>query len=500
MRRIRDASITEKLTWMNILVSAVVLLVASTGFSAWDLTLLRQAMVRRLSTEAQIVGANSVSALLFNDAASAENTLAALKATPHDLFAGIYTSDGRLWAGYWRDRRFEERALPAAALDGTETHWFEDGQLVLVRPILFQGNRPGVVVIRSDLSEIVGRLRQLALIGATVLVLCFAVAVLVSFVLRRGIAEPIVRLAETARLVSRDKDYSVRAPGDDRRDEIGTLIEAFNEMLTQIHLRDLELQQARDELESRVERRTAQLQALNKELEAFSYSVSHDLRAPLRHVDAFAEMLAEDYGAQLDSTAHHYLDIIRGAVTNMGRLMDALLNMGRLGRKEAVRKLTDLQLLVGEVRQELEPECNGRRIEWHIGALPTVECDAGLMKQVFANLLSNAIKYTRLREVAVIEVGEIRTEGAAPAIFIRDNGAGFNQRYATKLFGVFQRLHRDDEYEGTGIGLATVKRIVEKHDGQVWAEAELEKGATFYFTLGIASVPAASETIEASHG
>ena len=500
MRRVRDYSITEKLTWMNILASAVALLLACAGFSIWDLTLFRQGMVRRLSVEAQIAGANCISALVFNDQPAAENTLAALKAAPHVIYAGIYTPEGKLFAGYWRDRRGEEMPLPADLAVVPEAHWFGDGQLVLVRSIAFQGKRPGTILIRNDLDEITSLLRQYVVIGAAVLGVCFSAVLVLSVFLRRSIAEPIVRLAETVRLVSRGKNYSVRGPGTDRRDELGVLIEAFNEMLAQIQERDGALRDAHDRLEQRVDERTAQLKAANKELEVFSYSVSHDLRAPLRQVDGFAEILIEEYGAQLDSKAQRYLSIIRAGAKNMGRLVDALLNMGRLGRQELLSKPTNLSLLLDEVLREIEPECNSRKIDWRIGTLPTVDCDPGLMKQVFVNLLSNAVKYTRRRELAVIQVDQIMMESGAPAIFVRDNGAGFNQKYASKLFGVFQRLHRAEDFEGTGMGLATVQRIIEKHAGRIWVEAEVEKGATFFFTLGRGEVTRAHQTMEVNDG
>jgi len=237
-----------------------------------------------------------------------------------------------------------------------------------------------------------------------------------------------------------------------------------------------------EELEQRVEARTADLRAANQELEAFTYSVAHDLRAPLRHVDAFSRILAEDFGANLPLEAKRYLDNIRNGSRNMSHLVDDLLNLARVGRQELKRHPTPLSGLVNEVMADLKPETEGRTIEWHVHPLPTIDCDSGLIKQVFTNLLSNAVKYTRPRKVAVIEVGADRPNGNT-ALFVRDNGVGFNMKYADKLFGVFQRLHRSEEFEGTGVGLATVDRIVRKHGGAIWAEAQENHGATFYFTL-----------------
>ena len=237
-----------------------------------------------------------------------------------------------------------------------------------------------------------------------------------------------------------------------------------------------------EELELRVQARTADLTAANQELEAFTYSVAHDLRAPLRHVDAFSRILAEDFGESLPAEAKRYLENIRHGSRNMSHLVDDLLNLARVGRQELKRQPTPLGGLVNEVLADLRHETEGRTIEWHVRPLPTVECDSGLMKQVFANLLSNAVKYTRPRKVAVIEVGSDKKNGKS-TLFVRDNGVGFNMKYADKLFGVFQRLHRTEEFEGTGVGLATVDRIVRKHGGSIWAQAEENHGATFYFTL-----------------
>ena len=226
----------------------------------------------------------------------------------------------------------------------------------------------------------------------------------------------------------------------------------------------------------------AELAASIKELEAFSYSVSHDLRAPLRHISGFSKILLEDFGPSLPADAHHHLERIQEGTRRMGQLVDDLLELGRVGRREVNLQVTGLKSLVDEVIASLKADVADRQVEWKLGTLPFVDCDAGLMKQVFQNLLSNAVKFTRPRAHALIEVGQQDKDGV-PAVYVRDNGVGFSMKYSDKLFGVFQRLHRQEDFEGTGVGLATVQRIVQKHGGRIWAEAELDKGATFYFTL-----------------
>jgi PAS domain S-box-containing protein len=268
------------------------------------------------------------------------------------------------------------------------------------------------------------------------------------------------------------------------RDKSGVLrggVVAFRD-ITQRKTDERKIGRLNDELEEKVLQRTAQLQAANHELEAFAYSVSHDLRAPLRHIAGFAGRLQEEYGATLDSQAQHYVQRMQDGAQRMGQLVDELLNLAQIGRRALRPQLTGLNSMVEDVVCMLQPETNGREVEWKIGSLPSMKCDAVLIRQVFQNLISNAIKYSRTRSRAVIEIGHTYENGQ-PVIFIRDNGVGFNMKYADKLFGVFHRLHRAEDFEGIGVGLATVLRIVQKHGGRVWAEAELDRGATFYFTV-----------------
>jgi signal transduction histidine kinase len=263
---------------------------------------------------------------------------------------------------------------------------------------------------------------------------------------------------------------------------LGLLLTAFFFLVHEVRKRRLaeELALASN---AKLEARTFELEAINGELETFTYSVSHDLRAPLRHIHGFSKILLEDFGPRMEPEAQKFLQRIQEATNQMGRLVDDLLNLSRLGRQDINVQIAGLDALVKEAIEDLKLEIGERQIDWNIGKLPFVECDAALMKQVFANLLSNALKYTRPKERAIIEVGQATTDGRAE-IFVRDNGVGFNMKYADKLFGVFQRLHRQEDFEGTGVGLATVLRIINKHGGQIRAEAELDKGAAFYFTLG----------------
>ena len=235
-------------------------------------------------------------------------------------------------------------------------------------------------------------------------------------------------------------------------------------------------------LEERVAERTAQLQAANKELEAFAYSVSHDLRAPLRAISAYSNFLVEDYGVSLDAEGLRLCTVIQGEARRMGSLIDDLLTFSRLGRNELQASEINMDSMVDAVYMELTTPENRERIDFHVDPLPKVNCDSTLMKQVWINLLSNAIKFSAKRTQGVIHVTSSKV-GEEIIFSIRDNGAGFDMRYADKLFGVFQRLHSDQEFPGTGVGLAIVQRIVHRHGGRVWAEGQNDQGATFHFAL-----------------
>ncbi|MEY2545680.1 MAG: hypothetical protein QOG48_797, partial [Verrucomicrobiota bacterium] len=253
---------------------------------------------------------------------------------------------------------------------------------------------------------------------------------------------------------------------------------------TEMALRESEneIRQLNVELEERVARRTAELEAANKELEAFSYSVSHDLRAPLRAVDGFSQAVLEDYGEQLPKEGRHYLQTIREGAQRMGLLIDDLLTFSRLSRMALKKETINMTRIVRDALAELDSETKGRKIDMQVHDLSPCHGDRALLKQVWINLLSNAVKYTRKSQHAVIEVGS-QSENGENIYFVRDNGTGFDMQYAHKLFGVFQRLHGADEFEGTGVGLAIVQRIVHRHGGRVWAEAAPNRGATFHFSL-----------------
>lgn len=476
-------SISTKLTIMNVLVSGAALLLACGAFFAYDQVTFRQGLVRTLSAQAQIIGSNSVSALLFNDPQAALNTLAALKNSPNIASAGILTADSRMFAQYTRAGSSDILNIPPLLENQTEGYWFRSTHAVLVRKIISDGNLLGYVYLRADLREIDERLWRYAFISAGVLLVSLVFALLVSWQFRKSVAEPIVALAQTAQKVSQDKDYRVRVTPSAERDELATLINSFNDMLKEIQQRDTALQKAHDELERRVSERTRELVSANQELEAFSYSVSHDLRGPLDALNGFSYVLLKNYADKLDASGKESLQSIRTAAMRMSELIDDLLNLSRITTSAIHREKVDLSAFARTIMEELCHSAPDRKVDFVAPLTADAYGDARLLRIVMDNLLRNAWKYTSHHDHARIEFGSESQNGKI-IYFVRDDGSGFDPRATERLFQPFQRLHSTAEFPGNGIGLATVRRIVQRHGGNVWADGMVEKGATFYFTIG----------------
>ena len=394
------------------LVSGAALLIACVAFVAYDRVTFQQAMVHNLSIQAQMAGSNSVSPLMFNDPQAAENTLSALKAAPDVVSAGICTHDGRPFATYWRDGNAQALTLPQIPPDQTEIHWFQDGQLVVARTIVFEGKPTGTVYIRSDLREMSSRLKQYGGIAAMVLLASLIAALLVASIFQRAVAKPIVHLAEIARRVSRDKDYSVRAISTGNRDEPAILIQAFNEMLGQIQEREEALQKAHDELEQRVQERTAELAAANKELELknreveranqlksqFLASMSHELRTPLNAILGFSELLSREVPISTTDKYKRWTEHIVQGGKHLLQLINDVLDLSKIeaGHIELTLENFAVETAIPEVLSNIRQLAMTKKIQVDVQSEPgvTVYADRIRFKQILYNLLSNAVKFT----------------------------------------------------------------------------------------------------------
>src|SRR5882762_4921718 len=515
MFRSRDSSITKRLTRMNILVSGAALLVCCAAFVAYDLVSFREAMVHNLSIQAQIAGSNSVSALLFDDPQTAESTLSALKAAPNIVSAGIYTPESRPFAMYQRDGTGQGLALPSIPSGQIEAHWFKDGQLVLVRSIVFQGKPSGSVFIRSDLQEMSHRLKRYAGIAAMVLFGSLIAALLVASVFQRAVAEPIVHLAELAGIVSRDKDYSVRATSTGHRDEPDILIHAFNEMLGQIQEREGALQKAHGELEQRVQARTAQLAAANEELELrnrevehatklkskFLASMSHELRTPLNAIVGFSDLLAEGVPGELNPKQKRFVNHIKQGSAHLLQLINDILDLSKIeaGQLELHCESFHVKDALPEVLSIIRPLAMAKNIqvEHDVATERPAYADRVRFKQILYNLLSNAVKFTPKDGRITIVCTE---DGELVSISVTDTGIGIRAEDQAVVFEEFRQVEgsKDSTQEGTGLGLAITKRLVEQQGGKISLVSELGKGSRFSFTLPAGAKTETSATDAAS--
>ena len=500
MLRARHHSITTKLTTMNVLVSGAALLLACAAFITYDLVSFRDGMVHNLSIQAQVAGTNSVSALLFSDPHSAENTLSALKVAPDIVSAGIYTLDGRAFAIYQRDLGTQDFELPPIPVGQTEAHWFKDRQLVLVHMIVFQGKPTGVVYIRSDLQEMTHRFKRYAGIAAIVLLVSLFAALLVASIFQRAVAEPIVHLAEISRVVSRDKNYSIRATPTGNHDEPDILIGAFNEMLGQIQEREGALRKVHEELEKRVQSRTAELAAANKALELqnrevergtrlkskFLASMSHELRTPLNAIVGFSDLLAEQTAGQLNDKQKRFVNHIKQGSSHLLQLINDILDLSKIEAGQLELRCEDFQVqeALPEVLSTIRPLAMAKNIQVQ-HKLQTdwaVYADRVRFKQILYNLISNAVKFTPKDGRIDIDCCE---DGNAVRISVTDSGIGIRPEDQALIFEEFRQVDgaADAPQEGTGLGLAITRRLVEQQGGKISVESELGRGSRFTFTL-----------------
>ncbi len=605
MRSFKDMPIKQKLMLIVVLTNPAVLITAGAALVIYERTRSRDEIVNRITGVAQLIGANSAAALTFERADDAERILETLRGKEHIVAAGIYDQRGNVFAILKRSAD----APPIPSRAEAAGYRIDGGQLTMVQPIQFQNEQIGTIFLQAHLDELDARLKSYGAILATILLGSFLLAFLMTSMLQKLISEPILQLCGTVKQISARKDYSVRA-AQRGKDELGLLIDGFNEMLGAIQSRDGVLRESEEQfrtefemagvgkahcdpasmrivrvnrkmceitgfsedelltknseqlthpddhmlnraaieslssgatgqygiekryvrkdgrviwvavnatllydiagraqrlvaiiqdvtervraeeevralnesLERRVAERTAELESANKELEAFSYSVSHDLRAPLRSIDGFSQIIEERCASTLDASAKGYFRRVRDATRRMGQLIEDMLMLSRITRSEMRHDAVDLSEMAEAVVQELRQREPQRRVEFAAEKGAMTRGDRNLLRIVLDNLLGNAWKYSGKRDLATIRFG-ILEDSEKRTFFVRDNGAGFDMAYANRLFNAFQRLHTPSEFPGSGIGLAIVSRIIQRHGGSTWAEAEVEKGATVFFRI-----------------
>jgi signal transduction histidine kinase/DNA-binding response OmpR family regulator len=512
----KDRSIAQRLTWLNMLVCFVALLLACAGFIGYDLLSFRTARVGNLSTQAQIIGSNSVTALVFDDPDSAAKTLSALKADPHILSASIYTTDGKLFASYTRPGISDVPTPPPIPTGQVESHWIRNNEVVLARSVEFDGKVSGVVSIRSDLEALTERLKLYVGIASLVLVISLLAALVVSAVFRKSVAEPIVRLAEVARNVSQNRAYSLRATRVEGHGEVSVLIDSFNQMMAQIEKGEASLQKAHDELELRVAERTAELVAAQKKVEAFSESVlrakedierasrfkdqflstmSHELRTPLNAVLGFSELLSDIRYGPLTERQARYVSHIHTSGQHLLRLINDILDLSKIeaGRLRLNIECVSVETCIAEVCESLQPlvDKSTHQLTQDVSHGLLIHADATRFRQMLTNLLGNAIKFTpkggRIELVAREMADMVR-------ISVRDSGPGIPPEERKRIFEAFHRMGLSDKTsEGTGLGLAITRRLVELHGGTLDVESEPGAGSCFYFTLPRVCTPQTQE-------
>ena len=502
----KGRTITQRLTWMNMLVCGVALVLACTAFIGYDLVTFRTARVNNLSMQAQIIGANSTTAIAFDDPESATRTLSALSADPQILSAVICTPDGKSFATYARPGSGQILDLPRIHPGQQEGSWIRNGEILLARTIELDGKTAGIVYIRSGVETLKHRLKLYAGISSIVLLISLLAALIVSAVFRRSVAQPIVQLADIAKQISLNTANSLHTPHIDAFGEVSVLIDSFNQMLAEIEKANASLQGAHDELELRVEERTTQLVTAKREVEAYSQSIlranedlerasrfkdqflstmSHELRTPLNAVLGFSELLADARYGPLTERQARYVNHIHSSGQHLLRLINDILDLSKIeaGRLQLNIECVSIDACFAEVCESLQPlvDKNAHQLIRGSRSGLIVHADGTRFRQMLMNLLGNAIKFTpkggRI-ELAASQMGD------KVKIEVRDSGPGIPPEEKQRIFEAFHRIKQAEKStEGTGLGLAITRRLVELHGGQLEVESEMGVGSCFFFML-----------------
>jgi signal transduction histidine kinase len=500
--KFKDLPIKKKLLILMMTISIATLLLSSLVFVVNESITFWRAEKDKLTALADIIGANSTAALSFNDPKAAEETLSGLKATPHVISAYILTKDREVFAKYYGSLPSQARSgvpikTPADLLEEAKGLSVWDLDLEVVKPVLLDGQSIGTVIIQSGLGELYSRLAGLLIVVLLVMGGAVCLAYSLSNRFQRLISDPVLTLAWTMGMISREKNYALRVEKQSH-DEIGVLQEGFNEMLGQIQERDRALLKAQGDLEEKavdlqrelvqrkraeeeLKEKTEELAHSNKELEQFAYVASHDLQEPLRMVTSYVQLLSRRYKGKLDADADEFIGFAVDGAARMQRLINDLLAYSRVGTRRNPFEPTDCERILQGALQNLKIALEEKRATVIHDPLPTVMADPVQLGQLFQNLVGNAIKFQGDAPPHV-HVSANRN-GKGWVFSVQDNGIGIAPEHVERIFVIFQRLHSREKFPGTGIGLAVCKKIVERHGGRIWVESEPLKGSTFYFTL-----------------
>lgn len=495
-KTIGNMTIRRKLISIIMLACTTSLVLVGAAFIGWQWFGLRRSMVADLSTQAKIIAENCKASIIFDAPADANDALKSLKAEPTIIFGGVYTPDREIFACY-QNNVHDYKTLPDNIRD--IGHIFSDTFLTVYEPVTVEDNFAGIVCLRSTLSNLYSTLKWNIIVVICMMLLVSVLIYFVSFRLQGVISEPILDLADVAKTISQKKEYSIRVDKQ-TKDEIGSLITAFNDMLEQIQQRDIALVGANELLEEKVKERTADLSAevavrrkteeklaqtvkkltiSNKELREFTRIAAHDLQTPLRAIGILSDWISEDYASKFDEKGQKHAQLLQGRAKRMSRLLNAVMHYSELSLVDKQQERLDLNIIMSKVIENIEPPDNVKiTIE---NKLPTVIGVRRFIQELFGNLLTNAINCMDKPE-GYIKIG-CTDEDDSWKFSVADNGSGIEERYYEKIFKIFQMLALRDETEGVGIGLSIVKKIVELYDGRIWVESQPDLGSKFFFTL-----------------
>jgi signal transduction histidine kinase len=484
MINFKDLPIRTKLISFIMISALLSVFILSSVFIFQRYHSFKQQITDEFSAIAQIIADRSNAAILFEDKRALTEILASLTLHPQVSLACTFNSEDQLLAEYSKVTAAEAgttttRHCPETA--GEPRHYFDANYFYIGEPIKVNGENSGMVFIQASTAKLTQEVVTTSVSALALSSLVIFLAFIFARYIQRFITNPLLELQQATGNVSLDIEKMPEVKKHNN-DEVGALVDAFNTMIHTIAEQNKIILAHTDNLEQEVSERTKELAMANRELEAFSYSVSHDLKAPLRTIEGFSLALEEDYGHQLDSTALHYLNRVRAGSAKMTQLISNLLQLSRVTRLELKKQSIDLTVMAGKISSELLSDEMDREIQFDIAPGLLATGDPVLVEILMDNLISNAWKYSQKVLNAKVEIGSQQQMGNT-VFYIRDNGAGFDMKYANQLFKPFNRLHSAEEFDGTGIGLATVSRIIERHHGKIWVKSAPNKGTTFYFTL-----------------